>query len=99
MRSYSLSGTRPRNTSAPFPRFGPANQLPTARAVIVALIAGLIGEIRTPQAASAAAAAAVAVLIMDGVDGWAARQTGTASIFGARFDVEVDALLIQALAI
>jgi len=33
------------------------------------------------------------------VDGWLARRAGTASRFGARYDVEVDALLMLALAI
>jgi len=37
--------------------------------------------------------------MLDGVDGWLARRTGMASAFGARFDMEVDALLILALSI
>jgi phosphatidylglycerophosphate synthase len=36
---------------------------------------------------------------LDGVDGWLARRHGIASDFGARFDMEIDALLILALAI
>ena len=39
------------------------------------------------------------VEVLDGVDGWLARRSGLASAFGARFDMEVDALLIMALAI
>src|SRR4029079_4836188 len=35
----------------------------------------------------------------DGVDGWLARRTRLSSRFGARFDMEVDALLIMALAV
>jgi phosphatidylglycerophosphate synthase len=38
-------------------------------------------------------------LLLDGVDGWLARRTGTASAFGARFDLETDALLIAVLAL
>jgi phosphatidylglycerophosphate synthase len=34
---------------------------------------------------------------LDGVDGWLARRTRTASSFGARFDMETDALLILVL--
>ena len=34
---------------------------------------------------------------LDGVDGWVARRTRTASAFGARFDMETDALLILVL--
>jgi phosphatidylglycerophosphate synthase len=83
----------------PFVRFGPANQLTTLRAVLVALITALIGERATPAALSAAAAIAACALAVDGLDGWAARRTHLGSAFGARFDVEVDALLIQVLAI
>jgi phosphatidylglycerophosphate synthase len=83
----------------PFAQFGPANQLTTARAVLVVLVAGLIGENGLPQVAATAAALGLAATILDGLDGWLARQAGMASAFGARFDVEVDALLIQALAV
>jgi phosphatidylglycerophosphate synthase len=82
----------------PFARFGPANQLTTARAVLVVLVAGLIGEPGLPRVAATAAAVGLGVTVLDGVDGWLARHAGMASAFGARFDVEVDALLIQALA-
>jgi phosphatidylglycerophosphate synthase len=83
----------------PFAQFGPANQLTTARAVLVVLVAALIGESRLPSAAATAAAVGLVVTLLDGLDGWLARHAGMASAFGARFDVEVDALLIQALAI
>ncbi len=39
------------------------------------------------------------VTLLDGVDGRLARQSGMASAFGARFDMEIDALLILALSI
>src|SRR5262249_4958735 len=42
---------------------------------------------------------ASAAAVLDGVDGWIARRWRTASAFGARFDMEVDALLILVLAI
>jgi phosphatidylglycerophosphate synthase len=83
----------------PFERFGPANQITTARAMLVALIASLVGEPRVPAVAASAAAASVLVTMMDGVDGWVARRHRIASDFGARFDMEVDALLILALAV
>ena len=82
-----------------FARFGPANQVTTARAVFVVLIASLIGEPMRPVAAASAAAASLVVTLLDGVDGWLARRSRMASPFGARFDVEIDALLILALAI
>lgn len=83
----------------PFDRFGPANQITTARAALVAFVAGLIGEPPTEMLASTAASVALATTILDGVDGWLARRSGIASEFGARFDLEIDALLIMALAI
>ena len=41
----------------------------------------------------------VVALVLDAVDGWVARHTGTASPLGARFDGEVDALLILVLSV
>jgi phosphatidylglycerophosphate synthase len=83
----------------PLPRFGPANQVTTARAVLVALVVGAIGERASPAVAASAAGVSLAVTMMDGVDGWMARRSRMTSRFGARFDMEVDALLILALAI
>jgi phosphatidylglycerophosphate synthase len=83
----------------PFARFGPANQITTARVTLVALVVGLIGEPVRPATAASAAAASGLVTLLDGVDGWLARLSGMASEFGARFDMEIDALLIMALAI
>jgi phosphatidylglycerophosphate synthase len=83
----------------PFERFGPANQITTLRAMLVALVAALVGEARVPAIATAAVAASLAVTLLDGVDGWLARRHEIASRFGARFDMEVDALLILALSV
>jgi phosphatidylglycerophosphate synthase len=83
----------------PFARFGAANQITTVRAILVALIAGLVGEPRLAAVAVAAVGASVAVTLLDGVDGWLARRDGIASHFGARFDMEIDALLILALSV
>ena len=83
----------------PFERFGPANQITTARTMLVALIAGLIGEPRFPVVAASAVAASLLVTALDGIDGWVARRYRIASDFGARFDMEIDALLILVLAI
>lgn len=80
----------------PFPRFGPANQVTTVRALLVSLVAGLIGA--PPQPIIAVCLALMATML-DGVDGWLARRTRMASAFGARFDMEIDALLILVLAI
>jgi phosphatidylglycerophosphate synthase len=83
----------------PFARFGAANQITTLRAILVALVAGLVGEPRLAAVAVAAVGASIAVTLLDGVDGWLARRDGIASRFGARFDMEIDALLILALSV
>jgi phosphatidylglycerophosphate synthase len=83
----------------PFERFGPANQITTVRALLVALIAGFIGESHAPVTAMLAAAIGGFAALLDGLDGWFARRTQMTSGFGARFDMEVDALLIQVLAV
>src|SRR5262245_45036009 len=74
----------------PFARFGPANQITTLRALLVALVVSLIGEPPVPALAASAAAASLVVILLDGVDGWVARRHGIASDFGARFDMEID---------
>ena len=42
---------------------------------------------------------ALTALLLDGVDGWAARRAGLASRFGARFDLEVDSVFALTLAL
>ena len=83
----------------PFARFGPANQTTTVRALLVALVAGFVGEPGLPSVAATAAGLTLAVTGLDGVDGWLARRSRMASDFGARFDMEVDALLVMVLSI
>ncbi len=83
----------------PFTRFGAANQITTVRALLVSLVVSLIGEPSLPAIAASAAAASLVVTLLDGVDGWLARRHRIASDFGARFDMEIDALLILALSI
>ena len=81
----------------PFDRFGPANQITALRAGLVALAAGVLGESFRPAWATSVAVAGLLVTMLDGVDGWTARRTGMSSAFGARFDMETDALLIFVL--
>ena len=83
----------------PFPRFGPANVTTTLRALLVAMVVGFIGESASSHFAEETILIASIAAALDGVDGWLARRTAMASAFGARFDVEIDALLIQALAV
>src|SRR5262245_23605301 len=94
--SIALARLRPHH---PWANFGAANQLTTVRAAFVALLTGLIGESVSDVLAATAAGVGVVVLTLDGLDVWLARRTMLTSAFGARFDVEVDALLIQTLAI
>lgn len=76
----------------------PADRVTLARALLVALLAGLLpwASVLEAQAGWLTAAAAVA-LGLDGVDGAVARRTGMATEFGARFDMELDAALLLVL--
>jgi phosphatidylglycerophosphate synthase len=77
-------------------RFGIANGVTLLRAASVAFLAG----IATLDAPLPAALRGVVVgigivgLMLDGADGWLARRGGLASRFGARFDMETDALSV-----
>jgi phosphatidylglycerophosphate synthase len=83
----------------PYLRFGPANNVTTVRAMLVTLMASLIGESAVPRIAAIATILAVVIAVLDGVDGWLARRSGMTSSFGARFDVETDALFVMAMSI
>ena len=83
----------------PFTRFGPANQVTMTRAMIVALVAAILLEPHTAVSAWWVVWATSLMAILDGLDGWLARRTGMASDFGARFDMETDALLILVLSV
>ncbi len=93
-------------------RFGSANTVTLLRAGIAALVTGLAlealgtgrGLLALPGEigdlwAWAVPAGAVVALILDGIDGWLARHRRIASAFGARFDMEADALLILGLSL
>jgi phosphatidylglycerophosphate synthase len=86
-------------TTHPFHVFGAANQVTTIRAALVSLLVGVISEPRDALAAAGAVGIGLVITLMDGLDGWLARRTHRASRFGARFDMEVDALLILVLSI
>ena len=81
----------------PHPRFGAANTVTSLRLALVALLAAALGEPHTAALAWAATATAAVTSVLDGVDGWLARRSTLASAFGARFDMETDALLIMVL--
>lgn len=91
--------------ATPQPRFGAANAVTLARAVLTALVAGTTTDLFLapaalgPGAAWTLTAIALVALALDGVDGWLARRRNLSTRFGARFDMEVDALLILILSL
>ncbi|XVX20392.1 CDP-alcohol phosphatidyltransferase family protein [Actinomycetota bacterium] len=78
-----------------------ANQITTTRAVGVVVCAVLVVLELAGQLSNSWWLALVAgpTLLLDAVDGWVARRTGTASAAGARYDTEVDAALVAVLAV
>ena len=90
------AGLRRRRTE----RFGEANALTATRSMLVGLTTALVvssfaGEASTPLLVSIVTVA----LLLDGVDGYVARRTGSESELGARFDMEVDAFLLLVLCV
>jgi len=89
-----LSGLRRRNA----PRFGSANIVTAVRSTLVAAITGIVVSSFFSQVSVALLISLVVpALLLDAVDGWVARRTGTTSELGARFDMEVDAFLLLVL--
>lgn len=89
---------------APHRCFGFANSVTLTRALLTALLWGVIAEqlvgnvlVLDSKMRWLVVFAATAALLSDGLDGWAARRSGMASDFGAHFDMEVDALFLLAL--
>lgn len=89
----------------PHARFGLANVITTWRAAIALMIAGLLPQaalLTLPDGAVLQWILAIVVLIAlvaDGVDGHVARSSGLGSAFGARYDMEIDALLALVLSL
>lgn len=83
--------------------FGLPNLVTLARVLATALVAGYATEVLagfdpSSRLATAFAALAGATILADGLDGWLARSRGPETAFGARFDMEIDALMLLALA-
>lgn len=78
---------------------GTANRVTLGRAALTALAAGLV--LAEPRASSAwlAAGLVLLALVLDGVDGSLARRRGLSTAFGARFDMEIDALTILVMTV
>ncbi|QYK41476.1 MAG: CDP-alcohol phosphatidyltransferase family protein [Paracoccaceae bacterium] len=82
---------------------GAANAVTLGRAAVACLMLAPIlmpGGLSGREAAGwALVALALGALALDGVDGWLARRRGEATAFGARFDMETDALMAAVLAV
>jgi phosphatidylglycerophosphate synthase len=78
---------------------GPANRVTSVRLVLTSGVLGLAvwSWVQGEVARGPIVTLALVVLVLDGVDGRVARRTGTVTRFGARFDMETDALLILVL--
>ncbi|MBE2997510.1 CDP-alcohol phosphatidyltransferase family protein [Nocardiopsis sp. HNM0947] len=75
---------------------GPADAVTTMRAVLVGGVVALAAQGGPAWPLVALAALALA---LDLVDGLVARRTGTATAFGARYDMEVDAFVLVVLGV
>jgi phosphatidylglycerophosphate synthase len=93
--SFSWLVLRRKGAWTPRGSFGGANAVTTLRLAGVVALACLSPE--TPPAVFALAAALL--LLLDGVDGWLARRSGTESSFGAEYDMEADALFVLVLSV
>ena len=87
--------------------FGAASALTLMRAATAALFLGVVVDAWLAEFPLAfntklrwiLTVLATAALLVDGLDGWVARRKGMASEFGARFDMETDALSVAALSL
>ena len=80
---------------------GPANWVTLGRATLVISVAALIPqpEILHDVGYWWIIGVATVAMVLDGVDGRVARRTRTTTAFGARFDMELDSLLMLVLAV
>jgi phosphatidylglycerophosphate synthase len=79
---------------------GPADVVTLARAVLVGGVAALVADsFARPIPVDTLIGLAVVALALDAVDGPVARRTRTASAVGARFDMEVDSVLVLLLSV
>ena len=81
-------------------RLGPADWVTLARATLAVGVAALTADsFDRPAQVTLLVTLATVALVLDRVDGWVVRRTGTASPLGAQFDGEVDAFLIAVLSV
>lgn len=95
--TWVLLGRALRRSGTTF--LGPANQVTLVRATLVGGVAALAADQLTGHAVPVAVFVTLAAvaLALDAVDGQVARRTNSTSALGARFDMEVDAILILVL--
>lgn len=79
--------------------FGFANRVTLARGALTAFVLALVGAPAVVAEAWIALAVALIAFALDHVDGRLARARGETSAFGARFDMEADALLVLGLSV
>ena len=80
---------------------GPANRVTLGRSTLVLPLVPLVA-VAPPWPDGLAwwvVGLGTLALLLDGVDGWVARRTGSATTFGARFDMELDSVLMLVLAV
>jgi phosphatidylglycerophosphate synthase len=79
---------------------GPANWVTLGRATLVLSLATLVpqSEILLDAGYWGIIGVGTLAMVLDGVDGQVARRTRSATAFGARFDMELDSLLMLVLA-
>ncbi len=94
-----LKAHRPQGHHPHALRFGFANAVTLCRVAVIALLAAGAGEALAGSRTLAwgAVGLATAAALLDAIDGPLARRSGLASAFGARFDMETDALLVLVL--
>ncbi|MGD8322963.1 MAG: CDP-alcohol phosphatidyltransferase family protein [Gammaproteobacteria bacterium] len=80
-------------------RFGAANGVTLLRLALTALLSALLLAPVETSMLWLCIGIATTALLLDGVDGRLARRFGASSRFGARFDMEVDAVLVFVLAL
>jgi len=76
----------------------PADRVTMGRGLLVMLLIGLLPAAGTgPNVAMLPFAVGMTAFLLDGVDGWVARRLGCQTAAGARFDMELDAVLLLVL--
>ncbi|RUL90648.1 CDP-alcohol phosphatidyltransferase family protein [Verrucosispora sp. FIM060022] len=84
------------------PRLGPADWVTMGRGLLVGAVTALIADALIagrPAPTVVLVVLTVVALALDAVDGKVARRTGTVSGLGARFDMEVDSILVLMLSL